>query len=322
VTTPTRCPTCQSPDLRWTTVRRSVPVDVLQCQGCGARLAEEDWMPPLAPLLPGRCVNCGDRQDYDVCIGCGLTAAEEVEVHDELRRMVTADDSLLGAARTALAQGRSLLSLKLATASAAYDAADSEAARALRVWLLARLADPATAIDDAKAWVDSADEPSALALATLGRQLEADFPGPAADAYERALRRNRNQPLVRARRARLLLSMSREGQAYEELGRVFETPTLDPPALEAALPVSEALCELFERQQRDDEVRRLLERVGAHSEQSAALLAQRARLAALAGDLNSARADLKKAKRLQPEHPIYERVDALLQPAQKSWWRW
>lgn len=279
-------------------------------------------MPPLAPLRTGRCVNCGDRQDYDVCVGCGLTAAEEVEVHDELRRMVAPDESLLSAARTALAQGRSLLALKLATAAAVYDAPDSEPARALRVWLLARLADPATAIDDAKAWVDSADDPSALALATLGRQLEADFPGPAADAYERALRRNRNQPQVRARRARLLLSMNREGQAYEELGRVFETLTLDPAALEAALPVAEALCELFERQQRDDEVRRLLERVGAHSEQSAALLAQRARLAAVAGDLAGARADLKKAKRLQPEHPIYERVDALLQPEQKSWWRW
>jgi tetratricopeptide (TPR) repeat protein len=324
-TQPTQCSKCGSNDLRWTTLRKGrAPVDVLQCRACGTAAAEDSWDPPLRPLFPGRCWNCGEKRDLDSCVNCKLSRQEDIEVHDELRFMVDPQANHLKAARAANARGRRLLALKLATASAATNEdGEGELARALRVWLLSAVGEPQSALEDAKAWVDGVQDPTALAWASYGQQLEASgSPGGAADAYEKSLRKNSKQPQIRARRAQLLIEIARRGQALDEVIRVLSTDGLDDATIDIASAVAENLCDAFESQHRDDEVKRLLEYAGDYVDRSAGLLAHRARLAAVNGDLSTAKRDLKLARSLQPDLPIYDRVERLMRPARQSWWRW
>jgi len=307
------------------TLRRDrVPVDVLQCQNCGVPVLEEDWMAPLSPAIPGRCINCGERRDFDNCVNCGLTHHEDVQVHDEMRMMVQPSASHLDAARHASRVGRRLLALKLATAAAiGNEGGKGEVARALRIWLLSAIGEPQAALEDAKAWVDTTQDPSAMAWASYGQQLEAGgYPGAAADSYEKALRKDANQHAIRARRAGLLLQLGRGGQAANEVQRVFISEEVDDASMQLAITVAEDLCNKYESQYRDDEIERMLEFAGDYTDRSATLLAHRARVAAQHGDTSTAKRDLKTARRLDPELEIYERVERAMKPVRSSWWRW
>ncbi len=318
------CPKCQSNQFRWATDRRGpVPVDVLACAQCGQIVAEEDWMCPVLPLIPGRCINCGERRIQDTCPNCGLTREEDHQVHDELRFMVSPEHGLFDAARIANKHGRRLMALKLATAAASINEnGKGDEARAFRIWLLAAVGEQQAAIEDARAWVESSQDPPAIAWASYGQQLQhGAYPGAAADAYKRALQKDPRQHLIRAKRAKLLMGMRREGQAIDEATTVLQYAE-DPAALKVAIECAEDLCDLFEQQLRDDEIDRLLDFAGEHVEKSARLLAHRARLAAVGGDTSSARKDLKAARKLDPELDIYERVERALKPARSSWWRW
>ena len=53
-------------------------------------------MAPLGPLIPGRCWNCGERRDLETCSNCGLTRAEDIQVHDELLLDVPARELVQG----------------------------------------------------------------------------------------------------------------------------------------------------------------------------------------------------------------------------------
>lgn len=319
--TRTKCVKCGSDQLRWLTLRKGrIPVDVLQCQSCGVANAEEDWMPPLQPLTVGRCWNCGDRRDFENCVNCGLTRAEDVQVHDELRFMVDPKMSHLEAARQASRVGRRLLSLKLATAAAITNENDQgEVARALRIWLLSAIGEPEQAVEDARVWVESTQDPSAIAWASYGQQLQASgIPGGAADSYEKSLKKQPKQWNIRARRAQLLYELRRGGQAQDEAIKVLSQEGVDEQSVAIASTVAEKLCDHFETEYRDDEINRLLEYAGDYVDRSPVLLAHRARLAALQGDLSSAKRDLKKARRMDPELEIYERVERAMKPARSS----
>ncbi len=305
-------------------MRRNVPFDLLQCQNCGHVEAQEDWMAPLMPLLPGRCMNCGSRRDFNGCVNCGLTKEEDTQVHDELRFMVAPELNHLDSARKASREGRRLIALKLATAAAAYNEDEKgDVARALRVWLLSAIGESQHALEDAKAWVESQQDPSAMAWASYGQQLQhGAFPGAAADAYYKTLMKDPYQHAIRARRAQLLLQLHRDGQALDEMLRVFDNARDDDTAIRIAIAVGEELCNMFETHNRDDEIARLLERGEDFVPRSALLLAHRARLSAMAGDTSRAKRDLKKARRLDPELEIYERVETAMRPQRGSWWRW
>lgn len=321
----TTCPKCGSNQLRWLTLRKGrIPVDVLQCQSCGIAVSEEDWMPPLLPLVPGRCWNCGERRDFDNCVNCGLTKAEDVQVHDELRFIIDPSATHLDAARHASRVGRRLLALKLATAAAmTNEGGQGEVARALRIWLLSAIGEQQSAVEDAQIWVEHNQDPSALAWASYGQQLQASgSPGAAADAYGNSLAKSPKQHNIRARRAQLLLELRRGGQAMDEALSVLSSEGLDDQTAAIACAVAERLCDDFETQYRDDEIQRMLENAGDYVERSPQLLAHRARLAAQQGDLAAAKRELKKARRLNPELEIYERVERAMKPNRSSWWRW
>lgn len=305
-------------------MRRQVPVDVLQCQDCSTVLAEEDWVAPLVPFQNGRCVNCGEQRVRGICQGCGLDQHEDVQVHDELRQVIAPKSGLFVASREASRQGRRLIALKLATAAlAANEDGQADTAHALRIWLLSAIGETTAALDDAKAWVEHASDPSAVAWASLGQQYQhAGFPGSAADAYGKAIAKDPRQHAIRARRAALLMGMRREGQASEESLLVLEAENPGDEAVGIVLPIIEACCDEYETQLRDDEIELMLRRTGQYVERSAKLLAQRARLAAMSGDVNSAKRDLKAARAIEPELPVYEKIERVLKPQKTSWWRW
>ena len=302
-----------------------MPVDTLQCQSCGVTIAEEDWMAPLPPITPGRCMNCGERRDFQNCTNCGLTREEDIQVHDELRFMVSPNHSMFEAARLSSRAGRRLIALKLATAAAATNEAGmGEPARALRIWLLASMGELSWALEDGKAWVDNSPDPTALAWASYGQQQQASgSTGGAADAYHKSLKKKPDQHIIRARRAQILFELHREGQALDETCRVLGSAKAEENAVSIALSVAEQLCDLFEGQFRDDEITRMNDLIGdVNVERSAKLLGHRARLAAQEGDTASAKRDLKRARKMNPELDIYERVERALKPARSSWWRW
>ena len=178
------------------------------------------------------------------------------------------------------------------------------------------------ALDDARAWVENLKEAPSVAWASLGQQQQhAGFSGAAAESYGKALAQDPTQATIRARRSVLLMELGREGQAAEDACLVLENEA-DERTLEIAIEVAEKLCDKFESAFRDDEVQRIVERAGVHAEQSAVLLAHKARLAAMEGDDVTAKRELKKARRLQPDLPLYERVERLVRPQRTSWWRW
>lgn len=317
------CSRCSSRESRWVTMRRPIPVDVRQCTACGLVLEEEDWVPPFRVLYPERCINCGDRRVDEICIACGLSREEDHQVHDTLRDHVAPDENMLAAARNASRQGRRLLALKLATAAAARDAGgQGEVAHALRIWLLSAIGEAPRALDDAKAWVDRDEDPSHLAWASYGQQLQHQgYPGAAADAYGKALVKEPARHGIRATRAKLLLELHREGQALNEIATIFHN-TDEPKAIAQAINTAESLLGFYDKTSRDDEIDILLGYVGRHTNQSALLLGHRARLAAAGGNVAEAKRDLKAARQLEPDLPIYDRVLRLLKSARTSWWRW
>lgn len=330
-TPPTQCPACGAAQLRWVTLRRGrVPIDALQCQVCQKLAVEEDWIAPLHPIMPGRCWNCGDRRDPDHCVTCGLTRQEDVQVHDELRHIVFEEVdptsgtlSLLDAAKVASRNGRRLLALKLATAATITNENEQgDQARGLRTWLLSAIGEPKAALEDAKQWVEGQTDASALAWASYGHQLQASqSPGTAADAYEKSLRKSPKQHNIRARRAQLLIELGRGGQALEEVIRVLSTEGIDDATFSIASQVAEHLCDEFETQNRDDEVARLLEKAAGYVDRSPSLLAHRARVLGRS-DAAAAQRDLKAARRLAPDLPIYARVEKVLRAQKHSWWPW
>ena len=281
-------------------------------------------MAPLMPLLAGRCMNCTSVRKDDACTNCGLTSTEDIQVHDELRFMVSPQHTLFDASRIANKAGRRLMALKLATAATATNEGGlGDQAHALRIWLLAAIGEQQAAVEDGRAWVESQEKPPTIAWASYGGQLEQSaFSGAAADAYSKALKQAPREFLLRARRANLLLVLHREGQAIDEACTVLEYGGDVPDAIEIALTVAEKLCDLFEAQYRNDEIDRMLDRSKDHVDRSARLLGHRARLAAVNGDTSGAKRDLKKARKLNPELEIYERVEREIKPAGSSWWRW
>ena len=322
LSTTQRCSECHSDQLQWGVSRGRVVADVLLCGLCNHREKVEDWTAPCSPLAPSSCANCGHPERQDPCLGCGLTAEEDREVHLELREFIPDETDFLSAARKANKLGRRVLALKLATAACLYgDVSRREAARALRVWLLAAIGEQQAAYNDAKAWVDQSKAPSQLAWGSLGQQCEQlNLYGDATDAFGKALEVDPTQHLIRCRRAELLLRQNRDGQALAEVYKLFElTSEKDVP--KNALHVAAHVLDRLEKHNNSDDSARLLSLMAGNVNQSPALLGHAARINALAGKAKEARQQLDKARKLDPNLAIYTRVETLLNRGGAGGWR-
>ncbi|MFK7929442.1 MAG: tetratricopeptide repeat protein [Myxococcota bacterium] len=299
-------------------------VDVLLCGQCGTPQLEEDWTVPARPLRAGACINCGEAREDDICQGCGLARRDDLQVHQELRDLIDPNATLLNAAREASKQGRRVMALKLATAATQLDEdGKRNKSWALRVWLLSAIGEPKPALEDARYWVEGTPDPPAMAWASFAQQLEHQgYKGAAADAYGKAIELDPSGLTLRARRARLLITMAREGQALNEIGRLFRSDEISDSTMDIAVEVAEKLCYAFEKKKQETEIDFLLEKGARVIERSPVLLAYKARQAAIAGRVEDARRWLKAARALEPDLAIYERVQTQIRPARSSWWKW
>ena len=317
------CPKCGSTDLKWGVSRGKVLADILMCTRCNHRVAIEDWATPVVPLAQQACCNCGHERRFDACRVCGLSAEEDKQVHHELRDLIEVDGDFLTTARKANKIGRRLLALKLATAAIIYGPKErTEAARALRVWLLSAVGELQAAHDDAKRWVQDSERPSQLAWGSLGQQCEnVGQIRDAADAYGNALKADPNQHLIRCRKARLLLQQNREGQAMTELLYVCRA-TREDKFLKAVAPIAASLLDELEARENNEECARLLNHLTAAIPYSPELLGHAARINFIAGNKREAKQHLKRAKAMAPNLPIYARVEKLMDASPRSRRKW
>ena len=318
-----RCSQCQSDQLQWGVSRGQVVADVLLCSLCNHREQIEDWAVPVLPLDDKSCSNCGKMGGDETCRHCGLSREEDQQVHLELRGLISESSDFLSASRAANKMGRRLLALKLATAACIYgEPARKEAARALRVWLLAAIGETNAAHDDATAWVQSCSQPSQLAWGSLGQQCERlELFAEATDAYGKALEADPSQKMIRCRRAKLLLDQNRDGQALAEVRALLETSA--PGELpETVFPVVVGVLNQLEKHHNHDECARILGLLGKEVKSSPELLAHAARMNAMAGKSKEAQKQLKMARKLAPDLPIYQRVEKVLGSADGSWRKW
>jgi tetratricopeptide (TPR) repeat protein/uncharacterized protein YbaR (Trm112 family) len=312
------CPECRKGTLGWTTVREDDrPVDQLKCDRCGYVLAIEDWHIPLSPVRDGRCRNCGGVRYQGSCLDCGLSEEEDLEVHEELRSLVHPTADRLACARLAMAMGRRLIALKLATA-AAHDGPQPSVARALRINLLKQIGETRAAMSDARQWtVESPSEPVAWA-AFADQLITMDRRGEAIAALQKALELDPEAHRVRARLAQLYLDLERWGQAQAEARKVLAQKG-DREATLAALEVIARYVELLIRRREVKAVEDALKQLGPRARRHPTFLCASAWLAWRNENDSLARRELKLARKLQANHPLLQDMENLVK-GRRWWW--
>ena len=312
------CPECRRGTLGWATGREGErPVDQLRCDRCGYVLAIEDWHVPASPMRAGRCRNCGGVRYQGACLDCGLSEEEDREVHEELRSLVHPTADHLACARLAMAMGRRLIALKLATA-AAHDGPQRSVARALRISLLRQVGEQRAALGDARQWtVESPSE--AGAWASFAEQLiGSDRRGEAIAAFQKALELEPEAHRVRARLAQLYLELGRWGQAQTTAREVLAQKG-DREATLAALDVIARYVELLIRRGEVRSVEEILKGLGQRSRRHPTFLCASAWLAWRNDNVSLARRELKLARKLSAGHPLLQEMETLVK-GRRWWW--
>ncbi len=314
------CPECRKGTLHWETRQENErPIDTFVCKRCDYIVAIEDWHVPAEPLKPGRCWNCGGPRRHGICADCALTEDDDRAVHEELRQLIHPSASRLSCAQLAVATGRRLLALKLATAEA-QDGPQHDVARALRVQLLRQIGEASASLSDARQW--TADDPDSVAAwGTFADALvQEERLSEAVRAFERALELDPDAHRIRARQARVFLDLNRYGQAQIAARRVLDQRG-DREATLAALDVMARYIELLIDREDLTGVKEILNILAERARRHPAMLAASAWLALKNDDVGLARRELKEARKLQEDHLLIAKIHALLK-AQRRWWFW
>jgi len=306
--------------LGWITGREvDRPVDQLRCDRCGYVLAIEDWHVPVSPMRQGRCRNCGGVRYQGYCLDCGLSEEEDLEVHEELRALVHPTADRLACARLAMAMGRKLIALKLATA-AAHDGPKPDVGRALRINLLLQIGEAPAALSDARQWTVESPE-QAVAWAAFAEQLAgADRRGEAVASFQKALELDPAAHRVRARLAQIYLDLGRWGQAQSAAKKVLNQKG-DREATLAALGVIAHYVELLIQRGEQRTVEELLDSMGDRAGRHPTFLCARAWLAWQNNNQSQARKELKLARKLQPnsDYELLTQMEELIKGG-RWWW--
>ncbi|MED5373950.1 MAG: tetratricopeptide repeat protein [Myxococcota bacterium] len=309
--------------MSWTTVRREgVFADQLDCETCGAVLGREDWHLPLEPTGPLICRNCGHKRSAGgVCGGCGLSEAEDRQVHQELAEMVAPGMGLLQACNQAADSGRRLLALKLATA-AIQDSRRRDLARLMRISLLQDLGLLQAALGECGIWVREGGDHNPMAWALYGELLLAgDRRGEGLEALEQALELAPEDLLTRARYAHHLYDTQRFARARAQAIYVLAMED-DGEAPRLALQVVSRYARRLTDNGDTTAVQELLTDLGSWVETDGDLLAVLAWLRWQEGDRRAAQAALRAAHKIDPDNPFVELLRGPLGIKRWSWFGW
>lgn len=164
----TQC--CPTMDLQWT--QRIVDnqyADLYFCASCGHVHRTEKYAVSLRFPYQDRCVNCGGDLQADPtvpvpdatrirCSQCGLTAAEDRDLHDRLAALHP-DGEFLAASKALADSGRYVLALKLATAETRWGV-DAITGEVQRLGVLEAMNEVDRALDEAYEWAENEGCPS------------------------------------------------------------------------------------------------------------------------------------------------------------------
>lgn len=163
---------CPTMDLQWTQrVVDNQYADVWFCASCGHVHRTEKYLVSMRFPYQDRCVNCGgdlvvagETPPYQApdpeqvrCTECGLSAAEDRELHERLVS-IHPEHSYLGASMALVESGRYVLALKLATAETrwGHDPVDGEVQR---LAVLEAMSEYDRALDEGYEWAENAGCP-------------------------------------------------------------------------------------------------------------------------------------------------------------------
>ncbi|MED5373951.1 MAG: hypothetical protein VX899_23235 [Myxococcota bacterium] len=274
--------------------------EVSRCSQCDQELDRVAWTLPLSPPWSGACMNCGGSYRGGRCTSCGLTEAEDRQVHEELRQQVSPELGRLEAAETAARTGRLVLALKLATAAVQLGP-KPPSAWVLRNRLLRALDLNAAAVQDARE-LCRAQPHWGQAFSELAYALHGAKESGARAAADMALSIDPELESAQALRAELLYNNNRFGAARQDAMAVLRGPdsAYRRQALGLMVRYTRRLMELGEV----SSARELLDALGKDVLVDAELLALLAWQRWKDGRLDEARAALAEAERLDPELPL------------------
>lgn len=324
----TQC--CPVMDLQWTPrVVDDQYADVYFCASCGHVHRTEKYSANLRFPYHDRCVNCGgdlrltpqavgqDPPDphHVQCTVCGLTAAEDKELHDKLAALHPNRDYLL-AAQALADSGRHVLALKLATAQTRWGD-DPVMGEIQRLAVLEVMNEFDRALDEAYEWADNEGCPP-LVFGVIA-QLEAGVGNlrGALSALERGLAADPDNTEWWIDYAELNMHLDERPNAIRAAGK----------ALGNAQTERRAVAVLSEVGERYYAGAQYAEALGACSlaqhrqEQYTELAWLRARISAVNQDTNYMIKWLEITLQLDPSH---EEAQEMLAPykRKRGWFRW
>lgn len=324
---PTSC--CEQPQPVWSQrLDGALWSDVYGCSACGHEIAAESWPAPLAWPGVDRCVNCGGeyaeaargRREAPKCARCGLTAQQDKAAHDALAA-AHPERSYVKGAEVALALGRRVLALKLATAAVRWGApGDHHPARKLRVEAMESLGLTEQSLDEVYDWAHNGSAPTWVWSLIAALEAGAGNLDGAFQALKYGLTVDPTDLDMWSDYADLLLLERQFSAAVDAARHVIAHPSHEERALGVVRDAATAL--LRDGRYHDTRVAALV--AGPLVEQDIALTWLLAQAAIADDDLEQAIAWIDKTLRLNPEHVDAQLAMGRLRPEEpkKRGWFW
>jgi tetratricopeptide (TPR) repeat protein len=327
----TQC--CPTMDLQWTQrVIDGQYADVYFCASCGHVHRTEKYPVPMGFPYQDRCVNCGgalqltemDPSDMDQpepdarhyrCTGCGLTAAEDKELHDHLASLHP-DGDYLAASVALVDNGRYVLALKMATAETRWGANPIEG-EIQRLGVLEAMNEYDRALDEAYEWSNSPGCPALIYGVVAQLEAGAGNIRGAMVALEKGLNAEPDNAGWWMDYAELHLHLDDRPGALRAASKALHDPGQEKRALQVIVEAGERLYANGQYA----EALGACSLAGDRQEKVADLAWLRARIAAINQDTNYMVKWLEIATTLNPEH---KEAEDMLAPyrRRKGWFSW
>lgn len=243
---------CPTMDLQWTQrVIDDQYADVYFCASCGHVHRTEKYLVSMRFPYQNRCVNCGGDLAVTVpnvqmpdanqirCTVCGLTAAEDKDLHDQLAALHPSGEYMK--ASMALADdGRYVLALKMATAETRWgqNAIEGEIQR---LGVLEAMNEYDRALDEAYEWAENEGCPSVIFGVIAQLEAGANNMRGAMAALERGLNLEPENYQWWIDYADLQLHADDRPAALRAASHALRDPSLEKRALEIISEVGERL---------------------------------------------------------------------------------